>query len=476
MEIPKDRLATTDEFGDRVYIYPAEVQGFWRKHRTWTQAVLVIFFLVLPWIKINGSQAVFLSITRREFALFGLTFFANDGPLIFFILAMLTLGLAFVTAIWGRIWCGWACPQTVFIDGVFRRIEKLIEGTHLQRRKLDQENISLSKIFKKSLKWFLFFILSAVIAHSLIAYFTGSEELLKMISHPPSENWGDFVLVFSITGVLLFNFGWFKEQFCFIMCPYGRFQAILMDSNSMAVMYDEKRGEPRKKPDIPKEQQGDCVNCLRCVMVCPTGIDIRRGIQMECINCTACIDACDEIMDKVNKPKGLIRYSTSVQMNENGKKSFWSFRTVLYFFLILSALSILVFKITTRENLHMELLRVKGAPYRVLEGSDQGLIMNQFNAHIRNQTNKVLKVQFKILSDSESIKGIELIQQTKEINLKPGEIQSHLLFVKFPPEITGELGQKILKIQAEYLSEDDGKSSNKQDIIESDMKLLAPFK
>jgi cytochrome c oxidase accessory protein FixG len=486
MEVPKDRLATTDEFGDRVYIYPAEVRGFWRRHRTWTQWILIVLFLALPWLKINGSQAVLLSISKREFAFFGLTFFANDGPMIFFILAILTLGLALVTAIWGRIWCGWACPQTVFIDGVFRQIEKLIEGDHLHRRKLDQDSFSFKKGFKKALKWFLFSIVSTAIAHSFIAYFTGAEELLKMVSHPPAENWTDFLIVFGISGIILFDFGWFKEQFCFIMCPYGRFQSILMDDNSLAVMYDEKRGEPRKKPDIEKAKQGDCVNCSRCIMVCPTGIDIRRGVQMECINCTACIDACDEIMEKVKKPKGLIRYSSIAEMNENQKRSLLSFRSGLYALLIVCAFSTLIYKIITRESLHMELLRVKGAPYRILEGEEKGKIINQFNAHVRNQTNQLMTIRFAVervnTTDESGVSSVELIQQNKEIQLKPGEIGNHLLFVKFPRTLTGGLGQANLKLKAEYQSEYPAAEEGKSNLgevapgsIEADMKLLAPL-
>jgi cytochrome c oxidase accessory protein FixG len=477
MEVPRDRLATTDEFGDRVYIYPAEARGYWRTRRTWTQYTLIVLFLILPWLKINGSQAVLLSISKREFALFGLTFFANDGPLIFFVLAILTLSLALITAIWGRIWCGWVCPQTVFIDGVFRKIEKIVEGDHLQRRKLDQESLSFKKVFKKVLKWFLFFGVSTAIAHSFIAYFTGAEELLRMISHPPAENWTDFLIVFFISGMLLFNFGWFKEQFCIIMCPYGRFQSILMDNNSLSVLYDEKRGEPRKRPDLPKEKQGDCVNCGRCVMVCPTGIDIRRGVQMECINCTACIDACDEIMQKVHKPKGLIRYSSTVEMLENKKSLFWNFRTGLYLLLILLSFIVLTFKVSTRENLHMELLRVKGAPYRILEGLEQGFVINQFNAHIRNQTNAPLTVKFNINNanriDSNVFAAVQLIQQSPEIKVQVGEIRNHLLFVKFPSALTAELGQANIKIQVYYQATD---IEMQQGSVESEMKLLGPLK
>jgi polyferredoxin len=200
---------------------------------------------------------------------------------------------------------------------------------------------------------------------------------------------------------------------------------------------------------------------------------------MECVNCTACIDACDEIMEKVNKPKGLIRYSSLVQMVEHGKKSFWSFRTVLYLFLIICSLSVLVFKIATRENLHMELLRVKGPPYRVLQGAEQGFIMNQFNAHVRNQSNKSMRVKFKVVSD-DPVNAVELIQQSKEIHLEAGGIQSHLLFVKAPLALTAGMGQKLLKLRVEYEYIEDGNeaehSTVDSGIIESEMKLLAPFK
>jgi cytochrome c oxidase accessory protein FixG len=465
IEVPRDRLGTTDKKGDRVYIYPADVKGFWRKNRNWTQIILIVIFLILPWLKINGSQALLLNIGKREFAFFGLTFFANDGPLLFFIFAMLTLGLALVTAVWGRIWCGWGCPQTVFIDGVFRRIERFIEGDHLHQRKLASESWSINKAIKKTIKWLVFFLISTLIAHSLIAYFVGAEELLAMTSHLPAENWTDFLIVSFVTGLVLFDFGWFREQFCFIVCPYGRFQSILMDNNSTAVMYDEGRGEPRKSPELPKDKQGDCVNCLRCVMVCPTGIDIRRGIQMECINCTACIDACDEIMEKVNRPKGLIRYSSLTEMIDKSKKSFWSFRTILYVVLILAAFFTLTFKIVTRADLHMVLLRAKGAPYRLLTGVEEGYIMNQFNAHVRNQSHYEMRIHFQIV-DNDNANPIQLIEQEKELVLKPGEIKSHLMFVKFPARLANGVGQKLFKLEATY--------DNNQK-IDADLKILAPF-
>lgn len=469
----KDRLATTDEFGDRVYIYTAEVKGFFRKHRTWTQFVLIIFFLIMPWLKIKGEQAILLSLPERKFAFFGLVFWAHDAPLIFFLLASSAIGLALVTAVWGRVWCGWACPQTVFIDGVFRRIEYWIEGGHLQRRQLDQDPMSFNKFLKKFSKWTIFFLISTIIAHSFIAYFVGAETLLKMVSHPPAENWTDFLVVFSITAILLFDLGWFREQLCFIICPYGRFQSVLMDSSSMAVMYDEKRGEPRKgsfkklDTNSAAQKEGDCVNCKRCIMVCPTGIDIRRGIQMECINCTACIDACDEIMEKVKKPKGLIRYSSQDEMLGR-PKHFWTFRTGLYVFLIFGALSILTYKIFNRESLHLVLLRVKAAPYRILDGQETGFIMNQFKAHIRNQTNYPMTIQFK-LEDEDLKENAKLIQQSDSITLQPGETQSPLLFIKFPAQMTKGIGQKTIELKAVY------QSGNESQTIEEDAKLLGPM-
>jgi cytochrome c oxidase accessory protein FixG len=473
MEIPKDRLATTDQFGDRVYIYPAEATGFWRRHRNWTQFVLVIFFLVLPWIKVGGDQAVLLSIPERRFAFFGLTLYAHDGPLIFFVLAIAVFGLAFVTAVWGRIWCGWACPQTVFIDGVFRRIESFIEGNHLQRRQLDAGPLTPSKVFKKITKWLLFFLASTVIAHSFVAYFVGSSRLAQMSLHSPSANWIDFLIVFFITFLILFDFGWFREQFCIIMCPYGRFQSVLMDRHSMAVMYDEKRGEPRKgSPAAKSGAAGDCVNCNRCVMVCPTGIDIRRGIQMECINCTACIDACDEIMEKVNKPKSLIRYSSIAQTE--GEKGYWfDFRRSFYLLLIALAAGGLIFKLSSRSPLRAEVIRVVGAPYRLLEGSEDGFVINQFKAHVQNQTSHSMVIRFELLNPEPNV-PLSLIEQAKETTLQPGELSNHYLFVKFHTDMVKGLGQKDIPIRIYYFSAQDENLKSERS-IETKLQLLGPL-
>jgi cytochrome c oxidase accessory protein FixG len=474
MEIPKDRLATTDEFGDRVYIYPADVKGFWRKHRNWTQFILVIIFLILPWIKIGGEQALLLSIPERRFAFFGLTLYAHDGPLIFFVLAISAFGLFLVTAVWGRIWCGWACPQTVFIDGVFRRIEHFIEGNHLQRRQLDAGPLTLTKVFKKLSKWSAFLLASTIIAHSFVAYFVGAERLAKMSLHAPSENWVDFVIVSFFTFLVLFDFGWFREQFCIIMCPYGRFQSVLMDKHSLAVMYDEKRGEPHRGSEAAKARgsAGDCVACSRCVMVCPTGIDIRRGIQMECINCTACIDACDEIMEKVNKPKGLIRYSSIAKFE--GKKTHWfNFRRAFYLVIIALAMFGLVFKLATRSPLRAEVLRVVGAPYRLLDGAEQGMVINQFKVHLQNQTSAIMKIRFELINSTPEI-PLSMIEQSHEMTLQPGELANHFLFIKFHRDLVKGLGQKEVPVKLYFEGDTEEVKAFKAGALEKSLKLLGP--
>lgn len=481
MEIPKDRLSSTDALGDRVTIYPASVKGPWRRLRNGVQFLLLLVFLLLPWLKIGGEQSILISIPERRFSFFGLILYAHDAPLLFFLLAIGVFGLAYITAVWGRIWCGWACPQTVFIDSLFRRIESLVEGNHLKRRALDQGPLTFSKIVLKSTKWFLFFITSMIIAHSFAAYFLGSEKLAQMSLQAPEKNWVSFTIVFFFTFLILFNFGWFREQFCIIMCPYGRFQSVLMDKHSLSILYDEQRGEPRKGSEstkiTSKNTAGDCVNCFRCVTVCPTGIDIRRGVQLECINCTACIDACDEIMDKVQKPKGLISYS-SIAKNEGKSTRFFNYRRSFYLILIILASIGLIYQIAVRNPLRAEVLRVVGAPYRILEAPENEMIINQFKVHLQNQFSKPLKIKFQLSEQENQIFKPTLIEQDKEITLNPGELTNHLLFIKFHKDLTQSMGQKEIYIQIMYtpstLSPTD-QNENPNFILKKSIKLLGPW-
>lgn len=363
------KLNMLDDHGHRLFIIPAEVKGMWKTYKGYVHTVLLFFFLILPWTQINSQQALLLDIPNRQFYFFGLHLLSHDAPLLFFIIFGLAILLAIMTALWGRVWCGWACPQTVFIEKVFRQIEIWVEGTYIQRRKLRDQEMDFNKFKKVSLKWILYFFVSSIMAHSFLAYFIGSEKLLHMIQQPPESNWTYFLLVSSMTAIFLFNFGWFREQFCLIVCPYGKIQSLLMDDQSVAVMYDDSRK--------------DCVQCRRCVQVCPTGIDIRNGMQMECINCTACIDACDEIMTKVNQPKGLIRFKAMT----NVKINWFRPRVLIYSFLFIVSVGGLTWGLGSHSEVSAMIMRSKGLPYQVIEMNDKKFLQNQFFIRVQNNSN-----------------------------------------------------------------------------------------
>lgn len=458
------RLTSVDEHGDRIGIIPAEVHGFFRRHRNWTQIVLLFVFLALPWTSINGIQTIFLDVPNREFAFFGVVFHSHDAPLLFFILATLALGLAFVTSIWGRVWCGWACPQTVFIDGVFRRIEQWVEGPYIKRRQLRDGPMTFEKIRKKSLKWLFFTFISSLIAHSFMAYFVGAKNLLLMMGNAPSENLTYFTLVIFFTAITLFDFGWFREQFCVIMCPYGRIQSVLLDQKSLAVIYDVQRGEPRKGKALPGEKVGDCVACNRCVQVCPTGIDIRNGLQMECITCTACVDACDEIMEKVKKPKGLIRYDTL----DGSKISLLKPRSILYMLAICGLIIGLSYALATREPIHFTIMRGAGLPYSYVKNANNSdMILNQFRVHIFNQGKT--SGLYKLTLPAEILQqGLEVSVAENPLLLAPGESREWYFFIRIPPQLFSTHNQINTKVQIQDLNTKDPSLS------ERDLILVGP--
>lgn len=447
-ELPKDRLATTDEEGNRVYLYPADVKGRFRNLREKFNVLLVVIFIGLPWAKIGGQPAILLNIPRRQFTIFGINFWAHDAPMLVFILGGAVISLAFVTAVWGRIWCGWACPQTVFVEGLFRKIERWIEGDGVERRRLDLGPFTVEKAFKKFIKWSLFTVFALIISHSFLSYFVGMEELGRMIRSNPSENLPSFLIMAFVTGGILFDFGWFREQFCTIVCPYGRFQSVLMDQHSLVVAYDQKRGEPRKGMEANGKPQGDCVNCYRCVHVCPTGIDIRRGVQLECVACTSCIDACDEVMHRLGKPKGLIRYD-NLAMSEGKTLAFVPWykraRALVYFSILIVIISGLTYLLKTRKEIDFELIRSVGAPFEILpsENGEQQII-NHFKVDLQNQSFQPRKITFE-LSDFLKEHQAKIILSNHKEELPGGESERADLFVQFPKSIlsSGQNRQKI---------------------------------
>lgn len=462
-EYHESRLATTDEHGHRVTLYPEDIKGIWKKRRRFIYSILIGIYLILPWIYIGGKQIILLNLPKREFYIFGMTFYGHDGPLIIFLILAFVLGIAFVTSIWGRVWCGWACPQTVFIDSIYRVIDRMVEGNARARRKLDEAPMSGIKFTKKSLKWFLYIIVSLHIVHSFLGYFVGTHHLVEISLQSPFRNIELFILMLILTGIVLFDFGWFREQFCVIACPYGRMQSVFMDESSYVVGYDYNRGEPRRGSAQEKTDEGDCINCYRCVKACPTGIDIRRGTQqLECINCTMCIDACDEIMDKLAKPRGLISYTTENLLE--GKSNKRSFRTYIYILGVFIVLGGLFLSVSRRLEVHSKFLRVPGEPYQVIEDAKYDYI-NRYTARQHYYGEEVLIIDY-VVEDSLKDK-VEILSPTLPKQIVNNE--EIFLFIKFKKEIL-QAGSKNIIIKEQIYK---GKKLVETNLKE--VKLVGPF-
>jgi len=366
--------------GGRTFVVPADVSGRYTRRRTLLFALLLVIYVATPWIEVGGHPAVFLDLEHRSFYLLGATFNAQDVWMAFFLLSGLGFLLILITALWGRVWCGYACPQTVFLEGVYRRIERWIEGPRNARLKRDAEPLGFARLWRKTLKHALFVLVSFLIAHVFLSYFVSLPAMFAMMRQAPGEHPEAFAWAFAMTGVMYFNFAWFREQLCLIVCPYGRLQSVLTDSDSLTIGYDVQRGEPRGKAKA--KDHGACVDCNRCVVVCPTGIDIRNGLQLECIGCAACVDACDEVMTRLKRPTGLIRYD-SLNGLSNLPRRFLRPRLYVYAALGLLGLVVATLSLRTRVPFEANLLRLEGAPYVVeAEGTR---VRNAIELHLVNK-------------------------------------------------------------------------------------------
>jgi cytochrome c oxidase accessory protein FixG len=372
-------LSTINADGSRKFVHPADVRGRFTRWRKLSALVLLLVYAALPWIPVNGFPAVFLDVQARRFHFFGLTLAAQDLWVGFFLITGLAFALFFVTSLFGRVWCGWTCPYTVFLEHVYRRIERWIDGDGAARRRLEKAPWTAGKLGRRALKHGVFLLVSAVIAHIFLSYFVSMQGLYGMMRQSPQEHALAFGVVLFLTGALYFSFSWFREQFCIILCPYGRLQSALTDDHSVVIGYDKRRGEPRGKAGVAA---GDCVDCRRCVQVCPTGIDIRQGLQLECIGCAACVDACDEVMIKLNRPAGLVRYDSHAGLH-GGRTKLLRARTVFYSAVLLAGAVVFSLAVARIEPLRASVVRMVGAPYYVADG----VVRNQFLVRVINKRN-----------------------------------------------------------------------------------------
>lgn len=392
----RDSVATIEQSGTRKWVYPKKPKGKFTNYRDLVTLFLLAIFFILPFIKLNGNPFLKINIIDREFFIIGQPFYPQD----FFILALGAItSVVFIilfTVVFGRIFCGWICPQTIFMEGVFRKIEYWIEGDRNKQIKLANQPWTGEKIWKKTLKWSIYVIISLIITHWMFMYIVGYQDVFKIMQEGPVVYPTNFIVMIIFTGLFYFVFAWFREQVCTLVCPYGRLQGVLIDKETINVFYDFNRGENRAKwrkgEDRKAAGKGDCIDCNQCVVVCPTGIDIRNGQQLECINCTMCIDACDEVMVKTGLPKGLIRYATQDEIEKEEKFKFTT-RMKAYSVVLLALLGFLGYLLNNRGTLEAKFIKPAGSTYYVKDGR----INNTYNYTFLNKSNKDHTVTIKVI-------------------------------------------------------------------------------
>jgi polyferredoxin len=465
-EAYRDKIATVDKGGKRLWIYPKKPKGRFTNARTYLSWVLLAILFGMPFIKMNGEPFLLFNVLERKFILFGILFMPQDFHL--FVLAMLTLMVFIVlfTVVWGRLFCGWVCPQTIFMEMVFRKIEYWIEGDANAQRRLNKAPWTAQKAIKKVSKQLIFFAIAVLVANTFLAYIIGVEQVFQIASEPVTQNLQGFIAMIIFSFAFYFVFSYLREQVCVAICPYGRMQGVMLDQNSIVVAYDFVRGEPRGKikkkkpaaskaagnpvqqiqqdvatadaktplpaenlpvtnsPEEMKQALGDCIDCKLCIHVCPTGIDIRDGTQLECVNCTACIDACDEVMDKIGRPRGLIRYDSYNGIVEKRRKLFTP-RVIAYTAVLGILIVVNILLLNLRTDVETLFLRTPGMLYQEV---DETYISNLYNYQIINKTADDLSdVEFKLVGDAMSNGRIRLVGKTP--NAPVGEVAEGALFI-----------------------------------------------
>ena len=414
--LPTERvLSTLNQDGTRRYIRPKLAHGRFLTRRRVIGLSLIALFVLLPRLRIEGRPALLIDLVTREIDVFGAVFRPSEGFALALLGITIVLAVFFVTALFGRVWCGWGCPQTVYLELVFRPVERWLEGSRGQR----------ASWWRKSIKWTLYAAISFGLANVFLAYFVGTDRLEHWVFESPMDHVGGFMIVVGVSALMLFDFGWFREQMCTIACPYGRLQSVMLDRQSLIVGYDASRGEPRAhmRKKLPVVGAGDCIDCSACVSVCPTGIDIRDGLQMECIGCTQCIDACDAVMDKVGRKRGLIRYTSQDELAGKGRRIL-RVRTIVYPVLLALGLGLLIYEVANREATEIWIERVNGPAFVELP---DGKISAQARIKLENK-DEVERRYYLLLTDSPGAS----LRSSPQWTIKPHKSLEIPLFIDVP--------------------------------------------
>ena len=454
----RDRVSTVTEKGGRNWVYALKPFGKWYNYRKILAYTYLAVFFILPFIKVNGMPFMMINVPNGKFILFSKIFWPQD--FFIFAIAMVTFIIFIVlfTVVFGRLFCGWVCPQTVFMEFVFRPIEWLIEGIPTQQKKLNESEWNFTKIYKKALKHFIYFMISFVIANTFLSYILGLDELIKIIEEPISQHLSLLFGLIFFTYLFYAVFAFVRDLVCTTVCPYGRLQGVMFDKDTMQIAYDYKRGEPRGKFKKHAERSdGDCINCLKCVQVCPTGIDIRNGLQMECVGCTACIDACDDMMESINFKTGLIRYASENEIS-TGEKFHFNARMKAYTTLLSVLLLVMMILVGTRHSVDTYISRVNGQLY---QEQPNNKISNVFEAKIINKTKSTIPVSLKVENLDAEIKLIGASQMI----LKGEAINKFTFFLEVPHN---EIKKRSTTIKI-------GVYKGKEKIQTVSTKFLGPF-